>query len=119
MLRIMCYAKIQNARITETELEYQGSITIDQDILDAAGIRASERVQVVNLANGSRLETYVISAPSGSGRICLNGPAARKGYVGDRVHVLAYGLMDDADAGDDFELKTVALDSANKILNAK
>ena len=118
MQRIMCFAKIHGAVITETELEYEGSITIDTDLLDASGILPSERVQVVNLNNGSRLETYVIAGERGAGQICLNGPAALLGSVGDRVHILAYALFDDAEAGESFEMKTVRVGPGNKAIGA-
>lgn len=93
MQRIMLKSKIHNAIITQADLSYAGSITIDGTVMDAADICENERVQVVNLNNGSRFETYVIRGENGSGMICLNGPAARMGLVGDRVHILGYALM--------------------------
>lgn len=94
MQRIMLNAKIHYAVITQTELEYEGSITIDGVLLDRVGIVENERVQVVNMNNGVRLETYVIRGEDGSGGICLNGPAARLGMVGDKVHILSYVALD-------------------------
>lgn len=87
-------SKISYATITHTELYYVGSITIDEDIMDAANIRENERVQVVNLNNGERLETYVIKGKRGSNVIGLNGPAARKGTVGDSIFILTYAIID-------------------------
>lgn len=85
-------AKIHRARVTQTELHYVGSITIDEVLMEAAGILEHEKVQVVNVNNGERLETYVIKGERGSGQICLNGPAARKAVVGDDVIIIAYGI---------------------------
>ena len=87
-------SKISYATITHTELYYVGSISIDEDIMDQANLRENERVQVVNLNNGERLETYVIKAKRGSKIIGLNGPAARKGAVGDDVFILSYAIID-------------------------
>ena len=86
-------SKIHRAVITEANLNYVGSITIDEDIIDAANIIENEKVQVVNVNNGERLETYVIRGKRGSGICCLNGPAARKGMVGDIVVIISYALM--------------------------
>ena len=85
-------------RVTQTELYYEGSITVDRDILTASGIRPSEKVEVLNLNNGARLETYTIPGKKGSGEVCLNGPAARQGCVGDRIIILSYALMSDEEA---------------------
>jgi len=92
MLRVFCIAKIHKATITGTELQYSGSITIDTEILDAVGMYPYERVQVLNLNNGERLETYIIPGKAGSREIILNGPAARKGTVGDKIMIVAYGI---------------------------
>jgi aspartate 1-decarboxylase len=86
-------SKIHQAVVTQAELNYVGSITIDEDLMDAAGIIEGERVQVVNNNNGERLETYVIVGERGSGTICLNGAAARKVQVGDVLIIIAYGYM--------------------------
>lgn len=98
MLRSMLKSKIHGATVTAAELYYTGSITIDQDLMDAVDILDGEQVHVVNVNNGARIETYVITGERGSGIICLNGPAARMAAVGDIVHVLCYGLADDAEA---------------------
>ncbi|MBQ4278832.1 MAG: aspartate 1-decarboxylase [Rikenellaceae bacterium] len=87
-------SKIHRVTITEANLNYVGSITIDEDLLDAAGIIAGEKVQIVNINNGERIETYVIKGERGSGCVCLNGPAARKVMVGDLVIIISYALMD-------------------------
>ena len=86
-------SKLHCVRITESNLHYMGSITIDEDLMDAAGLVSGEKVQVVNNNNGERLETYVITGPRGSGCICLNGAAARRAQVGDEVIIIAYALM--------------------------
>lgn len=87
-------SKIHRAKITQTELHYVGSITIDEDLMDAANMIENEKVQVVNINNGERFETYIIKGERGSGMICLNGPAARKAAVGDHVIVISYCIMD-------------------------
>ena len=87
-------SKIHRAVITEANLNYIGSITIDEDLMEAANIIENEKVQVVNINNGERLETYVIKGKRGSGICCLNGPAARKAAVGDIVVIISYASMD-------------------------
>jgi aspartate 1-decarboxylase len=86
-------SKIHRVKVTQAELHYVGSITIDEALLEAAGIRENERVQVVNNNNGERLETYAIKGPRGSGIVCLNGAAARKAEVGDVVIIITYAWM--------------------------
>lgn len=93
MLIQVLKSKIHRAKVTQTELDYVGSITIDQDLLDAANMIEGEKVLVVNNNNGERLETYVISGESGSGMICLNGAAARKAAKGDVIIVISFALM--------------------------
>jgi len=87
-------SKIHRAVITEANLNYVGSITIDEDLLEAANMIENEKVQVVNVNNGERIETYIIKGKRGSGIICLNGPAARRGMVGDVVVIISYAAMD-------------------------
>ncbi len=87
-------SKIHRVTVTEANLNYVGSITIDEELMQAAGIIEGEKVQIVNNNNGERLETYVIPGTKGSGAICLNGAAARKAAVGDVVIIISYGLMD-------------------------
>ncbi|MGL5891703.1 MAG: aspartate 1-decarboxylase [Bacteroidia bacterium] len=98
MLIHVMKSKIHRVRVTEADLNYIGSITIDEDLMDAANLLENEKVQVVNLNNGERLETYVIKGGRGSGVICLNGPAARKVAVNDVVIIIGYGLMDQQEA---------------------
>ncbi|HNZ71615.1 MAG TPA: aspartate 1-decarboxylase [Prolixibacteraceae bacterium] len=90
----VCKSKIHKVSVTEANLQYVGSITIDEALMDAANLIENEKVQVVNLNNGERLETYVIKGKRGSGVICLNGPAARKVAVGDIVIIISYAMMD-------------------------
>jgi len=116
MLRCMLKAKIHMATVTESNLEYEGSITIDEDVLNEAGILPYEMVMVSNLNNGERFETYAIPGERGSGKICLNGPTARKGVVGDRVIVFCYGYFEDGAIGD-FRPRIVRLDAGNRLMN--
>ncbi len=87
-------SKLHRVKVTEADLNYIGSVTIDQDLLEAANMIEGEKVQIVNINNGERLETYIIKGKRGSGEICLNGPAARKVAVGDTVIIISYGIMD-------------------------
>lgn len=87
-------SKIHRAKITQAELHYVGSITIDEDLMDAANLIAGEKVTVVNINNGERLETYIIKGERGSGMVCMNGPAARKAQVGDIVIIISYASME-------------------------
>jgi len=87
-------SKIHRVHVTEANLDYIGSITIDEDLMDAAGLISGEKVQIVNNNNGERFETYVIKGERGSGCICLNGAAARKAVVGDTVIIISYAMMD-------------------------
>jgi aspartate 1-decarboxylase len=98
MTREMFRTTIHRATVTMAELYYEGSITIDKELLEAADILPNEKVQVVNLNNGNRFDTYTIEGPSGSGMICLNGPAARLGTIGDEVIIIAYSAMNDEEA---------------------
>ncbi len=93
MIEVM-KSKIHCAIVTEANLNYIGSITIDEDLLDAANMIAGEKVEIVNNNNGERLETYIIKGERGSGCVCLNGAAARKCVVGDTVIIISYGIMD-------------------------
>ncbi|MBI2967572.1 MAG: aspartate 1-decarboxylase [Bacteroidetes bacterium] len=94
MLIQIVKSKIHRVTITEADLNYPGSITIDEALMDAANLIENERVQIVNLNNGERIETYVITGKRNSGIICLNGPAARRGMVGDIVIIIGYAMMD-------------------------
>jgi len=97
MLHIL-KSKLHRVRVTEANLNYVGSITIDEDLMEAANLLENEKVQVVNVSNGERLETYVIKGERGSGIICLNGPAARKALVDDLVIVVSYAVMSPEEA---------------------
>jgi aspartate 1-decarboxylase len=92
-------SKIHYVTVTAAELNYVGSITIDEDLMDAAGIVEHEKVTVLDKNNGERLETYVIKGSRGSGEICMNGPAARKTAVGDIIIIMSYAMIDFAEAG--------------------
>lgn len=91
-------SKIHRVKITQAELHYVGSITIDEDLMDAARLIEGEKVQIVNVNNGERLETYVIKGERGSGMICMNGPAARKVQVGDVIIIISYAMMSQDEA---------------------
>lgn len=114
MIRLMCKSKIHRATVTKVDLHYDGSIGIDKDLLKAADIYPNEIVQVVNINNGARFETYAIEEKAGSGIIGLYGAAARLGKVGDLVIILSYALADDKDAGK-LELTAVKVDGKNRI----
>jgi len=114
----MCRAKIHRATVTEADLEYEGSITIDEALIEAAGLFEYEKVHVLNLSTGSRVETYVIRGERDSGTICLNGAAARLGSKGDKVIIIAYSLVPQEDASK-FRPKIVLVNSDNKITNVK
>lgn len=116
---ITCFkGKIHGATVTEANLNYMGSITIDETLLEAAGIRPNEKVQVVNNNNGSRLETYVIKGVRDSGVICLNGAAARLVQPGDKVIIITYAMMTEEEA-QDFAPKVVMVDADNKITEVR
>ena len=116
MLLTILKSKIHRVRVTEANLEYIGSITIDEDLMDAAGIVAGERVQVVDNDNGARLETYVIAGKRGSGCICMNGAAAHLVNVGDTVIIMAYALMTPEEAKG-FKPSIVFPGAGNKIVD--
>ena len=107
-------SKLHRATVTQADLNYIGSITIDEDLMDAANLLEHERVQIVNINNGERLETYVIKGERGSGTICLNGPAARKVSVGDIVIVISYCMVTPEEYKNHVP-KTVHVNSANQL----
>ncbi len=116
MLIEVVKSKIHQVKVTEADLHYVGSITIDEDLMEAANIVANEKVQVVNINNGERLETYVITGKRGSGEICLNGPAARRVAVGDTIIIMAYAIMS-IDEARSFEPAVIFPDTeTNKLL---
>ena len=114
MRRTMCKSKIHRGVLTGADLHYEGSLTVDRDLMDAADMREFEKVQVVNVNNGARLETYLIAGERGSGTIQLNGAAARLGAAGDHVIVISYAEYDEAEL-DDFSPKLVFVDERNRI----
>ncbi|PKK83414.1 MAG: aspartate 1-decarboxylase [candidate division Zixibacteria bacterium HGW-Zixibacteria-1] len=113
MLISVCKSKIHRATITEANLDYEGSITIDADLMKAADVVEYEKVQIANVSNGERLETYVIKGKPGSGIICLNGAAARKGNKGDIIIIISYGLIEKEKAAS-FKPNVVKVDAHNK-----
>ncbi|HXR66647.1 MAG TPA: aspartate 1-decarboxylase [Ktedonobacteraceae bacterium] len=118
MLRTMCKGKIHRATVTQADLNYVGSITVDQDLLDAADIYPYEKVQVVNISNGSRLETYTIAGARGSGVICLNGAAARLNAPGDLVIIMSYGQFEEREIRE-LTPHIVFVDADNRLVEAK
>lgn len=118
MLRCMLRAKIHMATVTDANLAYEGSITIDEAILEAAGITPFEQVMISNVNNGERLDTYVIPGKRNAGEICLNGPAARKGTIGDSVIIFCFSYYDDHELRK-FRPKIVYLGNKNKIIKKK
>lgn len=115
MQRFMLRSKIHRATVTGTELDYEGSIAIDRDLLVAAGMLPGEQVQVLNFNNGERFITYVIEAPAGSGTMLLNGPAARLGTPGDKIIVLAYCAVSEEEART-IKPTVVHVDERNRLL---
>ena len=112
MQRFMLKSKIHRATLTGTDLDYEGSITIDQNLLGKADILPSEQVHVLNINNGQRFVTYTISVPRGSGTVLLNGPAARLGTVGDKVIIISYCQIS-SDKAKDLKAKIVLVDDKN------
>lgn len=115
MFRNMMKAKLHRATVTEANLNYVGSITIDEDLLDAVDMLSNEKVQIVNNNNGARFETYIIPGKRGSGVICLNGAAARLVQEGDKVIIISYGLIGEAHVRS-HQPKVAVLDETNKIV---
>jgi aspartate 1-decarboxylase len=115
MLRTMLTSKIHRATVTQADLHYVGSVTVDQDLLDAADLLPGEKVAIVDVTNGARLETYVISGPRGSGIIGINGAAARLVHPGDLVILIAYGQMDEEEARTR-QPRVVFVDADNKVI---
>lgn len=111
----MLQGKIHRAKVTQAELNYVGSITVDIELLESAGIREYQKVQIVDIDNGSRFETYTIAGERGSGVICLNGAAARCVVVGDKVIIMAYGLYCEEEL-ESYKPKVVFVDDENKIV---
>ncbi|MBF0708972.1 aspartate 1-decarboxylase [Alkalihalobacillus hwajinpoensis] len=116
MFLTMLKGKIHRARVTEANLNYVGSITIDEDIIEAVGMLPNEKVQIVNNNNGARLETYIIPGARGSGVVCLNGAAARLVQEGDVVIIVAYGMMSEEEARN-FTPRVAIMDEHNTIID--
>jgi aspartate 1-decarboxylase len=114
MLIEVCKSKIHRVKVTQAELHYVGSITIDEDLMEASNLIENEKVQIVNINNGERLETYVIKGERGSGMVCLNGPAARKVQVGDIIIIIGYAYMDFEEAKS-FKPSLIFPDANNKL----
>ncbi len=114
----MCKSKIHRVTVTEANLEYEGSITVDEVLLNAADIVPYEMVQVLNINNGQRFETYAIPGPKNSGVICLNGAAARLGLAGDKAIIISTAQVEEADVPS-FSPKVVFVDAKNKIAHPK
>ncbi len=115
MLRTLCKSKIHRGVLTGADLHYEGSLTLDRDLMDAADLMPYERVQVVNVNTGSRLETYVIEGERGTGTIQLNGAAARLGAAGDHVIVMSYAAYDESEL-DGFAPRIVFVDERNRVV---
>lgn len=115
MRRELCKSKIHGATITEANLYYEGSLTLDTDLMRAADLVPYERIQVVNLNNGSRLETYVLPGEAGAGDVALNGAAARLGAVGDRVILISYSHYDESEVAA-HEPRVVFVDDKNRMV---
>ncbi len=113
----MLHSKIHRATVTDANLNYVGSITVDREMLDASGMRVGQKVDIVNVNNGERFSTYIIPGEAGKREICLNGAAARKVHVGDRIIIIAYAVMGEEEA-DSFRPKIVILDDDNAIAQA-
>lgn len=113
MLSVVLKSKIHRATVREANLDYVGSITVDSCLMEAAGIREYEQVQVVDVNNGNRFITYVIKGDANSGIICLNGAAARKVSVGDKIIIMSYGILEKNDL--DYKPKVVLVDDSNSI----
>ena len=108
-------SKLHRVKITQAELNYVGSVTIDEDLMDAANLIENEKVQIVNNNNGERFETYVIKGERGSGTVCLNGAAARRAQIGDIVIIIAYGIMT-PDEAKEHTPRLVFPDSNNRLV---
>ncbi len=115
MFRCMLRAKLHQATVTDSNIAYEGSLTVDDALLEAAGIKPYEKVMVSNLNNGERFETYVISGERNSGVMCLNGPTARKGTTGDIIIVFSYAYYPDEETSD-FSPVIIQLDENNRII---
>jgi aspartate 1-decarboxylase len=114
MLRLMLRSKIHRATVTGADLDYEGSLMLDQDLIEAAGILPYEQIMVSNLQNGERFETYVIQGPRGSGVVCLNGPTARKAMIGDQIIIFCYEYYSQEELAS-YQPTIVKVDGKNRI----
>ena len=114
MLIEVCKSKIKEAFVTQKDLQYDGSLTISEDVVEKAGLYPGEKVLIINVNNGERMETYVILGERGKGIIGLNGGAARKGEIGDELIILAFALIDEKEI-DKYQMTTVSLKEGNQI----
>jgi aspartate 1-decarboxylase len=112
--RYFLKSKLHQATVTQAELYYEGSLTIDEDLMDIASIQEYEKVSVVNINNGERFETYVIKGERGTGVICLNGAAARKAVVGDKIIIMTYCILNENEI-ENYQPKILVLDENNKV----
>ena len=118
MFRHFCKAKIHRATVTGADLNYVGSITISEDLMETAELYAYEKVQVVDIDNGARLETYIIPGPRGKGEICLNGAAARLVHRGDKIIIISYCMIDEKEM-ESFKPRVVFVDDENRVTSVK
>lgn len=114
MLRLMLRSKIHRATVTGADIDYEGSLTLDQNLIDAAGMLPYEQIMVSNVQNGERFETYVIPGPRGSGIVCLNGPTARKAMIGDQVIIFCYEYYSQEELAD-YKPTIVKVDEKNRV----
>ncbi|MFN3603235.1 MAG: aspartate 1-decarboxylase [Leptonema sp. (in: bacteria)] len=112
----MFKAKIHRATVTDANLHYEGSLTVDEELLIASGIRPYEKVSVVNINNGARFETYIIKGKANQGEICLNGAAARLGQVGDKIIIISYALIEESEIPENYEPRVVLVNENNQIV---
>ena len=115
MLQYMLKSKLHRARVTDANLNYEGSLTVDRLLMDEVGLIPFEKIKIYNINNGERFDTYVIEGPAGSGTIALNGAAARKGLTGDLIIIVSYALYDQAELAN-YQPRVVVLDQNNKIV---
>ena len=115
MRRTLFKSKIHHATVTQADLHYEGSLTLDSDLMKAADLLPYEKVAIVNVNTGERLETYLIEGPAKSGVCCLNGPAARRGAVGDQIIIISYGEFEDSEDLRNFQPTVVHVDKKNRI----
>ncbi|MBS1903546.1 MAG: aspartate 1-decarboxylase [Bacteroidetes bacterium] len=115
MKRTLFKSKVHRATVTEADLYYEGSLTLDTDLMKAADLLPYEQVAIVNNNNGERFETYLIEGPAGSGVCCVNGAAARKAAVGDEIIIISYGIFEDSDELRNHQPTVVLVDKRNKV----